>query len=357
MTGLLLGPGFADRYAERLARIERGTGIGLDRIVVPADPAARLPADAVARVEIAYFSGDVFPDRSPAFFAAALGAAKLRWLHVFNAGVDHPIFARFLDRGVLLTSSPGSNAVPIAQSAIAGLLALARRFPAFARAQRERRWLAPGTGGTRGTSDERARGAGADIEIDLPPDLDTQTLLVLGLGGIGSEIARLGRALGLRVVGVRRSRPPYAAPVDEWHPPERLPELLPRADWLAIACPLTDATRGWIDARRLALLPDGACVINVGRGEIVDESALTAELASGRLRGAYLDVFQVEPLPEASPLWSLPNVIVTPHASSISAGSQARQAEMFLANLERFARGEPLAGRVDGASLRVARTS
>jgi phosphoglycerate dehydrogenase-like enzyme len=238
----------------------------------------------------------------------------------------------------VLTSSPGSNAVPIAQSAIAGLLALARRFPAFARAQRERRWLGSAAQG-RGAPDDPAR-------IDLPPDLDTQTLLVLGLGGIGSEIARLGRALGLRAIGVRRSRPRYGAPVDEWHPPDRLPDLLPRADWLAIACPLTDATRGWIDASMLALLPDGACVINVGRGEIVDEAALTAELASGRLGGAYLDVFQVEPLPEASPLWSLPNVIVTPHASSISQGSQARQADMFLANLARFARGEPLAGVV-----------
>ena len=302
MTGLLLAPGFAARYAERLARISRDAGIALDRIVLPDDPKARAPADAVARVEIAYFSGDVFPERSPAFFAAALGASKLRWLHVFNAGVDHPIFGRFVDRGVVLTSSPGSNAVPIAQSAIAGLLALARRFPAFARAQRERRWLGPAAQGMRGAKGDPA-------QVDLPPDLDTQTLLVLGLGGIGSEIARLGRALGLRVIGVRRRRPPYGAPVDEWHPPDRLPDLLPRADWLAIACPLTDATRGWLDARMLVRLPDGACVINVGRGEIVDEAALTAELASGRLGGAYLDVFQVEPLPEASPLWSLPNVI------------------------------------------------
>jgi phosphoglycerate dehydrogenase-like enzyme len=348
--GLLLGPDFAARYAERLARVERDAGIALERIVLSADPAARLPADAVARVEIAYFSGDVFPARSPAFFAAALGAAKLRWLHVFNAGVDHPIFARFVDRGVLLTASPGSNAVPIAHSAIAGLLALARRFPAFARAQRERRWIGPDARGA-----ESARGEPATPGIDLPPDLDTQTLLVLGLGGIGTEIARLGRALGLRVIGARRSRPPYgsAVAVDEWAPPERLPELLPRADWLAIACPLTDATRGWIDARMLALLPDGACVLNVGRGEIVDEAALVAELTPGRtgqarLGGAYLDVFQVEPLPQDSPLWSLPNVIVTPHASSISAGSQARQAEMFLANLARFARGEPLADVVSG---------
>jgi phosphoglycerate dehydrogenase-like enzyme len=324
MTGLLLGPGFARAYAGRLDAIERETGTAFERILVPEDPKARVAADAVARIECAYFSGDLYPELSGGFFSAVMSAPKLSWLHCFNAGLDHPIFAKVGEKGVVLTSSPGSNAVPIAQSAIAGLLALARRFPLFARAKCERRWLEQST-------------------LELPPDLDTQTLVVLGLGGIGSEIARLGRALGLHVVGVRRSRPAEGAPIDEWAPPEKLPELLPRASWLAIACPLTDETRRLIDADALARLPDGAGVLNVGRGEIVEEPALVAELASGRLLGAYLDVFEVEPLPQDSPLWSLENVILTPHASSISNGSQARQAEIFLANLERFARGEPLA--------------
>ncbi len=327
MTGLLLGPGFAERYGDRLDAIERETGAAFDRILLPADPQARVPSEDVARVEAAFFSGDVFPELSPAFFSAALSAPKLRWLHCFNAGLDHPIFSRFIDRGIAVSSSPGSNAVPIAQSAVAGMLALARRFPLFAAAQRERRWIEQAT-------------------VAVPTDLATQTLVVLGLGGIGSEIARLSRALGLHVVGVRRSRPPEDAPIDEWVPPADLHDLLPRADWLAIACPLTDETRGWIDASALARLPDGAGLLNVGRGEIVDEKALVSELESGRLVGAYLDVFEVEPLPEASPLWSLPNVILTPHASSISAGAPERQAELFFANLERFLRGEPLENRV-----------
>ena len=131
-----------------------------------------------------------------------------------------------------------------------------------------------------------------------------------------------------------------------WLPPHRLNEALPDCDWLAIACPLSDETRGLIDAAALARLPDGACLLNVGRGEIVDEAALVAELTRGRLGGAYLDVFAEEPLPKTSPLWSLDDVIVTPHASSISAGAQARQAEMFFANLARFLRGEPLANVV-----------
>ncbi|MGH0033247.1 MAG: D-2-hydroxyacid dehydrogenase [Myxococcota bacterium] len=331
MTTLLVGPGFAARHGERVRAVAKEAGADLELLVLPDDPAARVPADDVARIDAAFFSGDVFPERSPAFFAATLGAGNLRWMHCFNAGVDHPVFGRFVERGVVLTSSPGSNAVPIAQNVIAGLLALARRLPLFARAQRDKVWI-------------------DHAKLPPPPDLDTQTLVVLGLGGIGSEIARLGRSLGLRVVGVKRSRPPADAPVDAWLPPADLAEALPLCDWLAIACPLTEETRGWIDAAALRALPDGACVLNVGRGEIVDEAALVAELASGRLGGAYLDVFVEEPLPASSPLWELPNVIVTPHASSISAGSQARQAEMFFDNLGRWLRREELANRVGRAS-------
>jgi len=324
---LLLGPRFAERHGERVRREAAQAGVELTIVRLPDDTQARLPEPDVARIEAAFFSGDVYPDLSPGFFAATLGAPKLRWLHCFNAGVDHPIFGRFVERGVTLTCSPGSSAVPIAHSAIAGLLALARRFPRFAAAQRDRVWL------------EQAR-------MTPPPDLDTQTLLVLGLGGIGSEIARLGRALGLHVVGVKRSRPAPDAPIDEWRTPDQLADALARCHWLAIACPLTDETRGWIDGAMLARLPDGACVLNVGRGEIVDEEALIRELETGRLGGAYLDVFAEEPLPESSPLWTLPDVIVTPHASSISAGAEGRQVEIFFANLGRYLRGEPLAGVV-----------
>ena len=327
MPGLLVGPEFLRRYGERVAAIAGETGAGLEPIPLPADPAARLAPDQALRVELAYFSGDIHPAHSAAFFSAAFSAEKLRWVHCFNAGTDHPIFARLLERGICLTNSPGASALPIAHSAIAGLLALARRLPLFAAAQRERHWLEAGA-------------------VEPPTDLAGETLAIVGLGGIGSEIARLGRALGLHVVGVRRSPPDARLAVDEWVPPARLRDLLPRIHWLALACPLSDETRGWIDAEALALLPDGAHVINVARGEIVDEQALVAELRSGRIAGAYLDVFEIEPLPESSPLWSLPNVIVTPHAAALSAGNQARQAEIFLANLRRYAIGEPLANVV-----------
>ena len=213
----------------------------------------------------------------------------------------------------------------------ARLLMLARGFP---------RWL-----------EAPCRRDGRPIGQPLvPADVAGQTLLVFGLGGIGSEIARLGRALGMRVIGVRRRPLEAGDPVDELHPPARLRELLPRADWLALACSLSDETRGVIDAESLALLPRGARVLNVARGGVVDEPALIAALRSGHVAGAYLDVFAAEPLPADSPLWTLPNVIATPHNSSVSRGNEARRNRIFLRNLVRFGRGEPLSNEVPAGS-------
>ncbi len=323
-TGLLVSRRFLARYGEELCEVERDAGVGLERIVLEDDADARLDAPTRARIELAYFSGDVFPDRARGFFAATQGAPNLRWLHVFNAGVDHPVFQRFLERGVRLTTSAGASAEPIAQTALAGLLWLARGFPHWQDAQRRRSW-------------EPLRAQ------EVPRELRGQTLIVVGLGGIGLELARLARALGLHVIGVRRSPARGGEPADEIHPPARLRELLPRADWLALACPLTPETRRMIDADALARLPRGARLINVGRGELVHEAALVDALRAGQLAGAYLDVFEIEPLPAESPLWDLPGVIVTPHNSAASRGNERRQTEAFLRNLRHWLRGEPLA--------------
>lgn len=328
-TGLLISRSALGALREDVARIERESGARFEPVFLPDTAEGRLDRAELERVDIAFFSGDVFPDRSRAFFAAVQGATRLRWLHIFHAGTDHPVYRRLLERGVAITNSPEANATAIAQTAIGGLLMLARGFLRWGEAQRKREWL----GGPRGAP--------------APADLADQTLVVIGVGAIGSEIARLARALGLRVVGVRRSPRAPDDPVDEMHPPDRLPELLPRADWLAIACPLTDETRRLIDAAALARLPRGARVLNVGRGPILDESALIDALRDGRVGGAYLDVFEVEPLPVESPLWDLPNAILTPHASSFSAGNRGRQLRAFAGNLQRWARGEPLARRVE----------
>ncbi len=319
LTTLLVSHQLNARYGAKVAA-------AADLIVLPADPAARLPDADCARVEVAFFSGDVFPDYSRQFFSTVRKAPHLKWLHAFNVGVDHPIYTELLARGVRVTTSTGSTAEPIAHTAIMGLLALARGFPRWLVGQRARQW-----------NPERKV---------LPPDLHTQTAVVVGLGRIGAEIARLARALGLKVIGIRRSPRNAGDPVDELHAPAALPGLLPRCDWLVIACPLTPETRGLVDAQAIAALPKGARVINVARGEIVNEPALIEALKRGHLAGAFLDVFATEPLPPDSVLWELPNVLVTPHNSAVAAGNDERVLEIFLANLERWHRGAPLVNEV-----------
>jgi phosphoglycerate dehydrogenase-like enzyme len=315
-------------HAERSADLARHAAeAGLEVVALPEDREGRLPDDVIARIEIAFFSGDVFPDFSRQFFSAVRKAPNLKWLHVFNVGVDHPIYTEMLERGVRLTTSAGSTAEPIAQTAITALLMLARNWPRWLTAQREHRWNPMRT-------------------ADFPPDLRGQTAVIVGLGHIGKEIARLAQVLGLNVIGVRRSPREPGEPVDEMHTPDKLAGLLPRADWLILACPLTDETRGLVDAALLAQLPKTARLVNIGRGEVVDEPALIDALRSGSLAGAYLDVFQQEPLATESPLWDLPNVFVTPHNSNSAAGNDARIYEIFIDNLSRWRKGAPLANEI-----------
>ncbi|HWI13497.1 MAG TPA: D-2-hydroxyacid dehydrogenase [Burkholderiales bacterium] len=299
----------------------------LELIVLPPDPAGRLPDETCARVELAFFSGDVFPTFSRQFFSTVRKAPRLAWLHVFNAGVDHPIYTEMMQRGVRLTTSSGSTAEPIAQTAITGMLMLGREFPRWLAAQARHQW-------------DPARAP------NLPRDLHDQKVLIVGLGSIGNEIARLVKALGMNVIGIRRSGRHAGDHADEVAPPERLDALLPVADWLVIACPLTPETRNLITAERLQRLPRGARVVNIARGEIVDEPALIAALQSGHVSGAYLDVFAQEPLPAESPLWDMPNVIVTPHNSAAAAGNDGRVYGIFIDNLGRWLRGEALANEV-----------
>jgi D-2-hydroxyacid dehydrogenase (NADP+) len=331
MTTLLVSSRLhAERGADIAAHAQR-LGIALEMVVLPADPEGRLSDADCARLDLAFFSQDVFPKFSRQFFSTLRKAPRLQWLHVFNAGVDHPIYTEMLERGIRLTTSAGSTAVPIAQTAITGLLMLARNFPRWLTAQQERRWdpMRP---------------------PDFPRDLVGQTAIVLGLGSIGNEIARLAQALGLKVIGIRRSPQQPGDPVDELYPPDKLPQLLPHCDWLIICCPLTSETRGLIDAGMLALLPRGARIINVARGEIIDETAMIAALREQRLGGAYLDVFEKEPLPAESPLWDLPNVLVTPHNSAAAAGNDERVYQMFLGNLSCWHQGKPLRNQVRTAS-------
>lgn len=280
---------------------------------------------ALQAVDCAWFSADLFPGGPPPspatrqFFALADQAAQLRWLHVMSAGTDMAVYRPSQARGVRLSTSSGNAAVPMAQTMVAALLAHARGFPHWLQAQRERRW-APRSG------------------AEAPRDLAGQHAVIVGMGPIGLETARLLRVLGLRVTGVRRQPLPLAE-VDRTAVYAELPTLLADCDWLLLCCPLSAETRGLVGAATLAQLPPHARLINVGRGAVLDEAALTAALQAGRLAGAYLDVFEHEPLPAGSPLWALPNVWLSPHNAASSAGNRARDVARFKRCLQAWLRG------------------
>lgn len=272
-------------------------------------------------VEVAYFSADAYPERSAHVFATMLKASSLRWLHTFSSGVDHPVFGMFLDRGVRLTTSAGANARPIARTVVMHLLALSRRLPMLLDAQRNHLWN--------------------PFSFD---EMEGARIAVVGMGAIGLEVVRLAQALGMDPVGLRRTvvgdEPCETVPIDRLH------DVLPTVSALVIAVPLTPETTQLIDAPAITALPVGAFVINVARGEVVDEAALTDAIRSGRLGGAALDVFASEPLPPDSPLWDLPNVIVTPHSSGMTHQVAGRATDRFVENLGRYVNGEALVNEV-----------
>ena len=304
---------------------------------VPGEEATPHPDTSGA--EVAFLSRDLFvggtrhrlAPQFVRFVRLVLAAPDLRWVQGFSAGTDLHVYQDMLARGLLLTSAAGASAPTVAQSAVAGLLALARGFPRIIEAQRRREWHPLSRDGAE------------------PRDLAGQAALVVGTGPIGQEIGRLCRALGLRTVGVRRDAaagpPPGFEAVAAF---ADLSEALPRAEWLVLACPLTETTRGLIDAKALALLPRGAHLVNVARGGVAVEADLLAALESGHLAGAFLDVFTAEPLPPDNPFWDLPNVIVSPHSAAASDGLADRVAAVFCENLGRWRRGEALRNLVAG---------
>lgn len=329
MTVVLLSKDTLADYGESLRAAARAAGLELEAIHLPEDPAASLAPPELERIEAAYLTRDLrVSPLYPVFGETLVAAPRLKWVHFAGPNVEeHPFVRRLLERGVRLTTSAGSDGEPAAQTAICGLLMLARGLVHWWAAQQRREW-AP----LRGEA--------------VPRDLAGQTVLVIGLGTVGTTVARFCRALGMHVIGVRRSPRRPDDPVAEMHPPSALEALLPRCDWVVLACPHTPETHRLMNAARLARLPRGARLINVACGALVEEAALAAALASGQLGGAYLDVFEREPLPADSPLWALPNVLVSPHDAGAACGNDRRAAEIFLENLVRWARGEPMRNEV-----------
>ncbi len=248
----------------------------------------------------------------------------LRWVHSVSAGVEHALDDQLRQLDVTLTNASGVFDLPIAETVLAYILMIVKRMPTFFRQQQAHVWK------------KRALREVAGLTVGL-----------VGLGSIGTEIARLCRGVKLHVLATRRHPEGDEPFVDAVYPTERLPALLAASDFVVVAVPLTDETRGMIGAAELEQMPEHAWLINIARGAVVDEPALIATLQEGRIAGAALDVFTEEPLPDDSTLWELENVILTPHNSWSTPHANERQAALFLENLRRYLREQPLKNVVD----------
>ena len=256
-------------------------------------------------------------------------AGHLKWIQITAAGVGSLLFPALIESSVVVTNGRGLHAVAMAEHTIAVIFGFARRLHLARDAQRERVWA----------QDALLRGGFQKLE--------GSTLGLVGLGSIGGEIAVRARALGMKVVAVRKRPSADPAPADAQWGVEALDQLLATSDWVVLAAPLTEETRGLIGARELARMRKGAVLINLGRGALVDEAALIEALRSGHLGGAALDVVEREPLPVDSPLLDMRGVIVTPHISGLGPRYWERAMDLFAENLRRYLADQPLLNTVD----------
>ena len=258
-------------------------------------------------------------------------APRLKWVHTSAVAVETLCLPELFARGVAISNTRGVQAIPIAEHVMAVTLALAKQIPFVIEHQQQARWAQNEFIGAR-----------------LPWLLKGRTLGLVGVGTIGSEIAKRAEAFGMRVIALRR-RPAYGTigHVERVYGKEDLAEFLGQSYVLVICAPLTPETLNLIGAEQFAQLPNGAIVINVGRAKIIDTGALIDALTSGHLGGASLDVFPHEPLPAEHPLWRTPNVILTPHTSGFRTGHWDEVVELFGDNLDRFLKGEPLKFRIE----------
>ena len=247
---------------------------------------------------------------------------NLKWFQTMWAGTDEYDTPGILPEGIMMTSSSGSNRLSVAEHMLAMLMALCRRLPTYRDSQREHKW-----------EDEGAM-----------KTIFGGTVLVAGAGNIGSTFAGMCKALGARTIGLKRTVTGPVAGFDELYPMEKLDELLPEADVVALVVPHSPATEGLMNRERIALLKDAAVLISCGRGSVLDQDALVDAMNAGRLWGASMDVTTPEPLPADSPLWDIPNLIITPHCAGNMALAYTcdKVVDMFLTDLAHYAKGEKL---------------
>lgn len=283
---------------------------------------AGISAEALAAVRDAeIYAGPGFPLE---LFKAA--GDKLKWVHSSTTGVGATLYPEMIASDIVLTNSAGIHAPPIAETVIAGMLHFTRGIDFATRAQARSNW----------DQSEYEKAASPVTEVE------GLTLGILGYGGIGREVARRAHALGMRVIATRRSRALRTEHAEVFTHEDGFERVLRESDVLVIALPSTKRTRALIGARELALMKRSAIVVNVARGNIIVEAALIDALQKKLIRGAALDVFEIEPLPAESPLWSLPNVLVLPHMSGSTSRFWERQGALILENLERYLKGQRL---------------
>lgn len=279
-------------------------------------------------VEIIFWGADIGSGPRALTMLRSWNDDTLRWVQGPNAGYDHPIWVDLVRRdGVIFTRAANIWTEPMAQYITAWILA----------------W-------SQGLGGQWLRSQHHEWNKVMADDLTGRTLGIVGHGGIGTATARIAHAIGMRVLAVRRSPGP-AEDVDELFPPERLHEVLGAADYVVLCCPLTEATTDLIGEAEFAAMGPGTVLINVARGEVVVEEALADALIEGTIRGATLDVTREEPLPPDSPLWDLPNLVITPHQSGDGPRGQERLDALFLENLRRYVTGDELLHVITEADL------
>lgn len=310
--------------------------IGLDKTEIDPDQLAALyrllPAEQVCitadRDDMAAAAGsaDIFAADVP--LKTVLAAPNLRWFQQWGAGANWLMrYPQAIDMPFVLTNVSGIHAIPIAEHILALMLAFARNLPHAFQAQQAKNWQ--------------------DSKTTPVFELAGKTVLLVGVGEIGRHVAWPLTALGMRVLGIRRN-PNRAVPhVQQMHGPADLHALLPQADFVALAIPHTPATEGMFAAQEFELMKSSAIFINIGRGKTVNEPDLMAALSGGQIAAAGLDVFATEPLPPESPLWDMPNVIITGHYSGHTPHYNRRAMTIFLDNLARYLSNRPLTRVVD----------
>lgn len=290
----------------------------------------QLPNDRKLGKEIV--DADVFIGWSlaPQFLAIA---KKLRWVHSPAAAVNQLLTPKLVNSEIVVTNSTGVHGPVVAEHAIAVILALAKRLPQAMRHQARKTW----------SQDQLWN------QLPRPREIDGATVALIGMGGIGREFTSRAKALGMTVLAVRENPANGPCGADRVYGTAELDQVLPEADYVLVCAPLTSATSRIINHARLNKMKKDAYLVNVSRGQLIDERALLDALKRRRIAGAALDVFDHEPLPRSSKFWGLDNLLITPHTAAVTERLWERHLRFISENLKRFIAGQPLLSQVDKA--------